>query len=125
MKAWVETFAERPGAGWALFLIAFAESLFFPIPPDVLLIALVVSVATKAFRFALICSVGSVVGGMFGHLIGKQIVEFYGLTTEYESVRRLTTENAFFAIALAGFTIIRTTCARLPRGPSTSPSRCW
>lgn len=114
MKAWVEAFAEKPGAGWALFLIAFAESSFFPIPPDVLLIALAVSVPKKAFRFALVCSVGSVLGGMFGYviglefydLIGRKIVEFYGVTQEYETVRTLYSENAFAAIALAGFTII-------------------
>ena len=114
MKAWVEGFAERPGAGWALFAISFAESSFFPIPPDVLLIALAVTLPKKAFRFALICSVGSVLGGMFGYLIGlefyevigKKIVEFYGVQAQYDTVRQLYTENAFAAIALAGFTII-------------------
>jgi membrane protein YqaA with SNARE-associated domain len=114
MKAWVEGFAEKPGAGWALFAIAFAESSFFPIPPDVLLIALAVSIPKNSFRFALICSIGSVLGGMFGYLIGlefydligKSIVEFYGVQSEYETVRQLYTENAFASIALAGFTII-------------------
>lgn len=114
MKAWVEGFSERPGAGWALFAIAFAESSFFPIPPDVLLIALAVSLPQKAFRFALICSIGSVLGGMLGYviglefyeLIGRKIVEFYGVTEQYEIVRQLYTDNAFAAIALAGFTII-------------------
>lgn len=114
IKAWVEGFADKPGAGWALFLIAFAESSFFPIPPDVLLIALAVSIPKKAFRFAAICSIGSVLGGMFGYLIGlefydiigKQIVEFYGVQQEYDTVRQLYSDNAFLAIALAGFTII-------------------
>ena len=64
MKSWVESFAEKPGAGWALFLLAFAESSFFPIPPDVLLIALALALPTKAFRYAVICSVGSILGDM-------------------------------------------------------------
>lgn len=114
VKTWVEGFAERPGAGWALFLIAFAESSFFPIPPDVLLIALAVSLPKKAFRFAAICSIGSVLGGMLGYviglefyeLIGRKIVELYGVQEQYEAVRQLYSANAFLAIALAGFTII-------------------
>jgi membrane protein YqaA with SNARE-associated domain len=114
MKAWVESFAEKPGAEWALFLIAFAESSFFPIPPDVLLIALAVSIPRKSLRFAAICSLGSVLGGMFGYLIGlefyeligSRIVELYGVQEQYDTVRQLYSENAFLAIALAGFTII-------------------
>lgn len=114
MKEWVESFAEKPGAGWALFAIAFAESSFFPIPPDVLLIALAVTLPKKAFRFAAICSLGSVLGGMFGYLIGMEfyeligskIVKFYGVQEQYETVRQLYSQNAFAAIALAGFTII-------------------
>jgi membrane protein YqaA with SNARE-associated domain len=114
MKSWVEGFSERPGADWALFGIAFAESSFFPIPPDVLLIALAVSLPKKAFRFALVCSLGSVIGGMFGYLIGlefyeligRPIVEFYGIQAQYDAVRQLYASNAFAAIALAGFTII-------------------
>jgi membrane protein YqaA with SNARE-associated domain len=56
IKEWVESYAEKPYAAWALFIIAFAESSFFPIPPDVLLIAIAVVIPKKAFRYALICS---------------------------------------------------------------------
>ncbi len=114
LKTWVEAFAEKPGAGWALFWIALAESSFFPIPPDVLLIALAVAVPSKAFRYALICSVGSVLGGMLGYLIGlefydmvgKRIIEFYSLQEQYAAVKVLYDQNAFVAIAVAGFTPI-------------------
>ena len=114
MKAWVEGYAEKPNAAWVLFLIAFAESSFFPIPPDVLLVALAVSVPKKAFRYAAVCSVGSVLGGMFGYLIGYQffdligskIINFYGVGEQYEKVRLLYEANAFGAIAVAGFTPI-------------------
>ncbi len=67
---WTIRWADRPGGVYALFLLAFAESSFFPIPPDVLLIALCVGAPTKSFRFALVCTVGSVLGGMAGYGIG-------------------------------------------------------
>ena len=67
---WVLSWAGSPHAVWALFLIAFAESSFFPIPPDVLLIALVLGDRHKAFRFASICLLGSVLGGITGYVIG-------------------------------------------------------
>jgi membrane protein YqaA with SNARE-associated domain len=82
---WTISWADRPGGVYALFLLAFAESSFFPIPPDVLLIALCVGAPTKSFRFALVCTVGSVLGGMAGYgigywgyeAIGKPIVDAY------------------------------------------------
>ena len=67
---WVLHWADSPHSGTALFLIAFAESSFFPIPPDVLLMALVMGKPPAAFRFASICTLGSVLGGMAGYLIG-------------------------------------------------------
>ena len=70
MLAWVEAFAATPYGGWALFVIAFAESSFFPIPPDVLLIPLCLGDPQRALWFALLCTVGSVLGGMAGYGIG-------------------------------------------------------
>lgn len=52
---WVISWAEKPGGTWALFILAFCESSFFPIPPDVLLIALAVGAPLKSFRFAIVC----------------------------------------------------------------------
>lgn len=114
MKAWVESYAEKPHAQWALFFIAFVESSFFPIPPDVLLIAMAVMVPTKAFRYALVCSAGSVLGGIFGYYIGwaafetvgRPIIDFYGAGGHYANVRELYNEHAFWAILAAGFTPI-------------------
>lgn len=114
LKEWVESYAERPHAEWALFVIAFAESSFFPIPPDVLLIAMAVITPTKAFRYALICSVGSVLGGVFGYFIGwaffetvgQPILQFYGAMGHYETVKQLYSEHAFWAILSAAFTPI-------------------
>ncbi|MAT38695.1 MAG: cytochrome B [Ectothiorhodospiraceae bacterium] len=78
MYRWVESFAEKPHALWALFLIAFAESSFFPIPPDVLVIALAVSFPSKSLKFALVCTAGSVLGGVFGYYIGYALMESIG-----------------------------------------------
>lgn len=68
---WVESFADTPYGGVALFVIAFAESSFFPVPPDVLLIALCLGSPERSLWFALICTVASVLGGMAGYAIGK------------------------------------------------------
>ncbi len=114
LKVWVEAAAQRPGASWTLFIIAFAESSFFPIPPDVLLIALAMLVPAGAFRYAALCSVGSVLGGMFGYyigyeffeLIGQRIIDFYGIQQQYLYVQELFDQNAFISIAVAGFTPI-------------------
>lgn len=67
---WVLHWAETPYGPLALFLLALAESSFFPIPPDALLIALCLGAAKKSFRFALITAVASILGGMLGYLIG-------------------------------------------------------
>ena len=111
---WVLHWAETPYGSWALFLLAFAESSFFPVPPDVLLIALAVSIPSKAFRYSLICSVGSVLGGIFGYVIGYQFMEiigfgilnFYGLTEKYESVAEFYNRYNAWAVGIAGFTPI-------------------
>lgn len=111
---WVQHFAEAPYGSWALFLFAFAESSFFPVPPDVLLIALAVFIPLRAFRYALICSVGSVLGGILGYVIGYQfmdiiglgILNFYGLTEKYQSVAELYNRYNAWIVGIAGFTPI-------------------
>ena len=67
---WILHWAETKYGIPALFLLALAESSFFPIPPDVLLIPLALGARSKAIRFALVCSVASIVGGMVGYGIG-------------------------------------------------------
>jgi membrane protein YqaA with SNARE-associated domain len=78
MYKWVEGFSTKPGALWALFIIAFIESSFFPIPPDVLLIALAVAMPARSMKFAAICAAGSVLGGMFGYFIGYELMDLIG-----------------------------------------------
>lgn len=111
---WVLHWAETPYGSWALFLLAFCESSFFPIPPDVLLIALAVAIPKRSFRYALICSAGSVLGGCFGYLIGWQfmagigerIIAFYGLTQKIDYIQSLYMAYDAWAIGIAGFTPI-------------------
>jgi membrane protein YqaA with SNARE-associated domain len=83
---WVMHWAETPYGTPALCILAFAESSFFPVPPDVLLIALALSIPRRAWFYASVCTAASAVGGLFGYLIGWQmldlvarpILEFYG-----------------------------------------------
>lgn len=111
---WVLSWAHRPGGAWALFILSFAESSFFPIPPDVLLIALAISLPARAFKFALICSVGSVLGGIAGYAIGLYFMEFvgyniihvYGLADKYDYIQTLYRDYDAWAVGLAGFTPI-------------------
>ena len=67
---WVLSLAETPYGSIALFILAFSEASFFPIPPDVLLIALALGSRSKSFKFALICSIASISGGIAGYGIG-------------------------------------------------------
>ena len=67
---WVLSWSNHPLGSWALFGIAFTESSCFPIPPDVLQIAMSVSNPAKSLYFALISSIGSIAGGLFGYFIG-------------------------------------------------------
>lgn len=72
-NAWqlVLSWGSSPHAGYALLAVAFAESSFFPIPPDVLLITMSISNPKEALYFASICTVGSILGGLFGYMIGR------------------------------------------------------
>ncbi|MFA7288993.1 MAG: YqaA family protein [Melioribacteraceae bacterium] len=123
MYDWVLHWAESPNGAIALFLIAFAESSFFPIPPDALLIALILGAQKKAFRFAAICTTASVLGALFGYMIGhflwwsgpnefSSLAHFFfnnvpGFTTHlFYNVKSLYDQWNFWIIFTAGFTPI-------------------
>jgi len=114
MYDWTLSWANTPYGALALFILAFIESSFFPVPPDILLIALCISLPTRSFRFALICSIGSVLGGMFGYFIGMALYDTIGRliiqTLHYEHyfeiVGSMYKDNAFIAILAAAFTPI-------------------
>ncbi len=70
LYAWTVSWADHPGGTWALFIIAFLESSFFPIPPDILLLALCFGAREKWLKYAAVCTLGSVLGGIAGWGIG-------------------------------------------------------
>jgi membrane protein YqaA with SNARE-associated domain len=75
---WVLKWGESPHSQTALFFLALAEASFFPIAPDTLLIALCMSAHRRWVRFAIVCSVGSVIGGVVGYLIGHFAYDVIG-----------------------------------------------
>jgi membrane protein YqaA with SNARE-associated domain len=97
---------------WVLFAIAFVESSFFPLPPDVFLIAMCIAAPTRAFKFAAVCACGSVMGGAFGYglgfwfmdSLGQQIIGWYGLEDKYHTVQDLYQRYDTWAVGAAGFT---------------------
>lgn len=105
---------DGPSAGRWLFLVSFAESSFFPIPPDLLLMPIVARLRSRWLYYATITTVASVIGGMFGYLIGAVffnivgtfLVKTYHLEKELEYVSTLFQQNAFWAIFTAAFTPI-------------------
>ncbi len=111
---WVLSWAHSKYGVPALFVLSFAESSFFPVPPDVLLMALAISRPKKSFYYAFVCTVASVLGGILGYFIGMEfidvvgyrIINFYNLQHEYEVVGKLYEQNAFWAVFTAGLTPI-------------------
>ncbi|OHB80888.1 MAG: hypothetical protein A2V98_15470 [Planctomycetes bacterium RBG_16_64_12] len=113
---WVLSWADTPYGTPALFVLAFTESSFFPIPPDVLQIALSVSKPRRSFYYAVISGVGSVLGGVLGWFIGYAFWSALGgFFTSYvpgcspeniEYVGAMYGDNAFLAILGAAFTPI-------------------
>ena len=75
---WVIRLAAHPRALWALAVVSFMESSFFPIPPDVMLIPMVLANRAKAFTIAAVCTVSSVLGGLLGYAIGYYFFETMG-----------------------------------------------
>jgi len=111
---WVLSWAESPFGATALFILSFAESSFFPIPPDVLLIALCISIPARSFNFALICTIGSLTGGLVGYgigywgyaAIGQPIVDFYHGQEVMENIRRQYDVYGFWGVLIAAITPI-------------------
>ncbi|AVX03079.1 undecaprenyl-diphosphate phosphatase [Maritalea myrionectae] len=109
---WVLALGASKDAPKALGAISFAESSFFPIPPDIMLIPMVLSKRESAWRFALICTITSVVGGLFGYLIGaflleavaQPILEFYGYWHKFEQFQEAFNEWGLLIVFVFGLT---------------------
>ena len=116
-KTYVEKWVEKKGKKqlpWWLGGISFAESSFFPIPVDPFLLVSTCLKPHRWIRYALIVSVASVLGGIFGYLIGfyffdlfgKRIIDFYSLQEQFAYVGELFDQNAFWAVLISAFTPI-------------------
>lgn len=111
---WVLGWADHPSGPAALTGIAAAEAVFFPIPPDVLLIPLALGKPRRALWFAGLCTAGSVGGAVLGYWfgsglyesVGQPILEIYGYGDVYRTVGRLYRENLVLTLGSAGFTPI-------------------
>ena len=111
---WTVSWADKPQGTQVLAVLSFAESSFFPIPPDVLLIPLVFGAPKRWWKIALVCTIASVLGGIFGWYLGK----FFWQSTQdffftyifskeaFEAVENMYGEYAFLAILGAAFTPI-------------------
>jgi membrane protein YqaA with SNARE-associated domain len=111
---WTMRMAAHRKAPHALFWVAFAESSFFPIPPDVMLIPMVVANRAKAWFYAGIATFGSVLGGIVGYAIGyflyetlgQLLINLYGLATQFEAYRAAYNEWGLWIILIKGLTPI-------------------
>lgn len=125
---WVLHWADTVYGGWALFALSFAESSFFPVPPDVLLAPLTLGNRQKWWRFATSCSLASVLGGLLGYVIGVYLwglvgdwtfahLAWAGFTQEnFNKIQDLYTENGFWIIFLFGFTVLPFKLATITAG---------
>ena len=111
---WCIGAASKPYATWLLGAISFAESSFFPVPPDVMLVPMSLARPDRAYRYAAICTLTSVAGGILGYLIGavlydsvgQWVVHTYGYGDKIEAMREAYREYGVWIILLKGLTPI-------------------
>lgn len=109
---WTLRLAETPYALAALAAISFIESSVFPIPPDVLLIPMILAAPQRAWRIAAVCTVASVIGGFVGYgigaflfeEIGRPALEFYGKMGSFDEIARRFNESGPWAVFFAAMT---------------------
>ena len=127
---WTMHWADTRWSLTALFVIALAESSFFPIPPDVLLIAIVAANSKRWLTAALLCSAGSVIGALLGYYIGatlmpvlgQPIVDFYGAQNQWDTVvEYYRGSGGTWFLAIAAFTFIPYKVATIAAGATGMP----
>ncbi len=109
---WTMSLSGHRHAIWVLAALTFAESSMFPVPPDVLLIPMVLAARDRAWLLASICTIASVLGGLAGYgigfflfeEIGRPVIEFYGYADKFESFQASYNEWGAWIVAGAGFT---------------------
>ena len=111
---WCIAAAEKPYALWLMGAVSFAESSFFPIPPDVMLIPMSLARPQRAWLYALVCTVTSVAGGVVGYAIGallydsvgQWLINLYGYGDKVDAFRASYAEYGAWIILLKGLTPI-------------------
>ena len=111
---WCVDAADKPHAGWILGGVAFAESSFFPVPPDIMLLPMSLAQPKRAWLYASVCTVASVLGGVLGYAIGALLydsvghwlINLYGLGDKVEAFRASYAEWGALIILLKGLTPI-------------------
>ena len=111
---WILKVAGHRHALWALAAVSFIESSFFPIPPDILLIPMVLAAPRRAFQIAAVCTLASVAGGYLGYAIGyfafetvgQRVLEFYHAMDKYQALKASFAEWGAWIIILKGMTPI-------------------
>jgi membrane protein YqaA with SNARE-associated domain len=111
---WCIAAADKPYAVWVLGVVSFAESSFFPVPPDVMLIPMALAQPRKAWLFALVCTLTSVAGGVLGYAIGALlydsiggwIIQLYGYGDKMDAFRESYAEWGALIILVKGLTPI-------------------
>ncbi|MEZ5939606.1 MAG: YqaA family protein [Hyphomonadaceae bacterium] len=109
---WVLKLAAGPKAEPALFAVSFAESSFFPIPPDVMLAPMALARPERAWRYALVCTLASLLGAAAGYaigafafdLIGERIISLFGYAGKEEELRAIYERYGLWFTLVAGFT---------------------
>ena len=109
---WTMSFAGHTRAMLALAIVSFIESSVFPIPPDILIIPMVLASREKAWRIAMVCTISSVLGGLAGYGIGyffyeslgQSVLDFYGYAEEFSQFQGFYHQWGAWIVAGAGFT---------------------
>ncbi|MCA3633986.1 MAG: DedA family protein [Methylobacterium sp.] len=111
---WTLSLATSKRAPQALAAVSFTESSFFPVPPDVMLVPMVMAKPERAWNFALICTIASVLGALLGYAIGALLydtlgtwlIRLYGYGDRMENFRQLYQEHGHWIILIKGLTPI-------------------
>ncbi len=111
---WMMKMSVHPKATWVLAVVSFVESSFFPIPPDIMLIPMVIAKRTKAFFYAAVASISSVLGGAAGYAIGfflfasigQSLLDFYGYSEKFATFTTYYKDSGYgpWIVLMAGIT---------------------
>lgn len=129
LYAWAVRMADHKYATWILFAVSFAESSFFPIPPDTMLLPMVLANRKKAWLFAGVCTLASVLGGLLGYAIGAwmydtighALISFYHMEDQAQHFKELYAEYGAAIILIKGLTPIPYKLVTIASGMAAYP----